>query len=192
MSGQGPDLLPPAKPEQDPESVDSSENWVFPIASLVSLLSWCVFAAVSGFGALMVIVGLIGLVGEEFTGAAEGYNIAYGSIVFVIGIILAIFVFMCLKILILPIKNKMIVLESGPKISIGDANEEGSLGRRLGVGEVISSAKPYFPILCVFALLTIFGILIFGTDRFIYVAIISLIISGYFRTRLIRKLPPNA
>jgi hypothetical protein len=192
MSKQGPDLLPPVKPEQDPVSVDSSENWVFPIASLVSLLSWCVFAFVSGFGALVVIVGLIGLISEELTGTAEGYLIAYGSMIFVIGIILAVFVFICLKILILPIKNKMIVLEDGLKIRFGDANKEGSLGRRPTVREVISSAKPYFPVICIFVTLTIFGILIFGTGSFIYVAIISLIICGFFRTKLIRKLPPNA
>jgi hypothetical protein len=129
MSDNETDCLLSVKPEEETVSDHTDKkNWVFPIASFVSLISWAVFAVVGGFGAFMVVFGAIGLIGETFAGAGQGYAIAYGSIIFVIGIVLAIFVFICLKILTIPLKNKVIVLKSGLKIGIGDAVKQQSLG----------------------------------------------------------------
>jgi hypothetical protein len=178
MSEEGHDAMLTVESEQEPDSKVTRENWVFPIPSLVSLVSWGVFVVVSGFGALAVIIGLVGLIGEEFTGAAEGFLITYGIMIFIVGIVLAIVVFICLKILTLPLKNKVIVLASRFKIGIGDASAQTSLGKVPNVGAVISAAKPYFMVVCLFAVLTFIGTFVFGTDRWVYIAIISLVISG--------------
>lgn len=190
MSDNETDCLPSVKPEEEPESdhTDKKRNWVFPITSFVSLISWAVFAVVSGFGAFMVVFGAIALIGETFTGADQGYAIAYGSIIFVIGIISAIFVFICLKILTIPLKNKVIVLKSGLKIGIGDAVNQQSLGNTPTMKEVLSSAKPYLAVLGLFAMLIMVGNFILGADRFVYTAVLSLVISGYFLRRVHKKL----
>jgi hypothetical protein len=194
MSDNETDCLPSVKPEEEPGSdhLEKKRDWVFPIASLVPLISWVVFAFVSGFGAFMVVFGAIALISETFTGVGQGYAIAYGSIIFVVGIVLAIFVFICLKILTIPFKNKVIVLKSGLKIGIGDAVKQQSVGNTPTMKEIVSSAKPYLTAICLFALLIMVGNFILGTDRFVYTAIISLVISGYFLRQVFKKLGSSA
>lgn len=156
--------------------------------SFAALASWATFVIVGGIGAVMIIWGIIGLIGEEGTGAAEGYAIAYGSMVFVFGAIITSLIFVFLKILTLPFRTNSPAQKKAVGLGIEKDHPQRSKFWSKSWEERIAISWPYLTGVGLGMGLAWLGVILVGTDSLHYLIPFSIVATGFIIELVLRKL----